>query len=126
MIVLVQCSAQFFSIEVVAKLQQKEMISSGEILIANRISCVTGNLRAKLEHHSRREIASAMFAGKPIRREGYFFIYWLFETELTPSTIRRGHYIPSEVVASKGDSRSTFKGVAHFGINVVAGVVSTI
>src|SRR2546430_5753852 len=76
------------SIKVVANLKQEEVITMRSILIADRVTCVSRYLRPGLEHNTRREIARAVLAGKPIGRECYSLGNRLLKTELPTSAIR--------------------------------------
>ena len=66
-----------------------------------------------------------MLAGKPIGSKGQLLIQWLFKTKLPASAVRSCDDVSSEVISAEGDSRSAPGRLAHLGINVIPGVVST-
>ena len=83
------------------------MIASRRILIADRVARVSGNLRANFEHHARREISGAVFAGEPIGCQGDFLVERLLESELSTAAIRVcRHHVSAEEIAAESDSRT--------------------
>src|SRR5215208_779421 len=95
---------QSSSIEVVANLYQKEMVSIRHIRIPNRVARITGDFRPNLEHDSRCEITTAMFASEPIGRKRDLLIQGLFETELPARSIRRSDHVLGKLISSKSKS----------------------
>src|SRR6185295_4848843 len=114
------------SVEVVAKLEQKEVIASRHVLIADGIARVPGDAWASFENESGREIAGGVSAGEPIGSERDCFVQWLLEGKLTARTVRTGNGILREVVTAESDPRAVLKRLACFCVEVVSGVVGAI
>src|SRR5215208_6777945 len=117
---------QSSSIDVVANLYQKEMVSIRHIRIPNRVARITGDFRPNFEHDSRCEITTAMFASEPIGRKRDLLIQGLFETELPARSIRRSDHVLGKLISSKSKSCSALERFTHLGIDVVACVIGMI
>ncbi len=50
------------------------MVATRRILIADRVTRVSSDLRPNLEHDTRRELTSAVLSGKPIGGERDFLV----------------------------------------------------